>query len=842
MILKNSINRLLTYFLSEMSEFPAETRIKMEYLLRLNLAGIFLFLLLMASRAFGSSNIYLLAGDFNLLIIIILSLLMIKLNKPSIASGSIYLLPITTFFYYIVENQKTGTPISSESLFATLSFMIFGIMFIGVFAVKKMQIIIFGLLAMVTIFFHYLTIIYFQDSNLYDKESYNALFIAVLMILASSLLAFLIHRISTELFNTSERSHRQTETKYLSLFTNMMDGFSLQKVILNDEGMPVDSVFVEVNNAFERFVGKSREEIIGKNASDLFPGIASPESKWLKIFSEVALTGKEIRFEEYANRFKRWLDVYAFSPEPGYFIIIFRDITLSRETAEALRISERKNKAIIEALPDHIFIIDENGNMPEVLSDNETSGNNLRLHDKLSIHELSYPVETINRILSSARMALSIGTLQTIEYELSPDNETVYFEARLIALNTSRVLLVNRNITDRKLSEIRLVKAKEKAEESDRLKTAFLANMSHEVLTPMNAIMGFSQILSEESIPESERREFASLIRSSGHLLIGLINDIMDLSRIEAGDTKFNFSRFEIEPLLKELHDFYSNELNKAGKVGITFSWTIDQSSNLKEIESDRGRLQQVLSNLLDNAVKFTKSGYIKFGCESSVDGSFIFFVKDSGIGIPSEKHNLIFERFRQVEEDYDRTYGGTGIGLALVKKIVELLGGTISLDSAQGKGSEFRFSLNTFNSNTSSKYILPVEEPKFVQNFNWLGKTILITEDILTNFIFLQRVISNLNAKVLHAQNGKQAVELAESGEHIDLILMDLQMPEMNGIEAFKEIRRSQPAIKIILQTAYANKDEKNTYKNMGFNGFITKPIRVETLVALIDSILVPH
>jgi len=364
--------------------------------------------------------------------------------------------------------------------------------------------------------------------------------------------------------------------------------------------------------------------------------------------------------------------------------------------------------------------------------------------------------------------------------------------------------------------------------------------MSHEVLTPMNAIMGFSQILSEESIPENERTEFASLIRSSGHLLIGLINDIMDLSRIEAGETNFNITRFELKPLLKELHDFYSNELSKTGKTGITISWTLDENSNLNEIESDRGRLKQVLSNLLDNAVKFTSSGFIKFGCESSVDGSFIFFVKDSGIGIPGEKHNLIFERFRQVEEDYDRTYGGTGIGLALVKKIVELLGGTISLDSAPGKGSEFRFALNTINSNNSPKYILPVDEPKFVNDFNWSGKTIMITEDILTNFIFLQRVISNLNAKVLHAHNGKQAVEFAESGEQIDLILMDLQMPEMNGIEAFKEIRRSHPAIKIILQTAYANKDEKNTYTDMGFNGFITKPIRVENLISLINSVLV--
>jgi PAS domain S-box-containing protein len=823
-----------------MNEMPAETRIKMEYLLYFNLAGILLFFLLIALRLFGSSNIYLLAGDLNLLLIVLLSLLMIKLNKPTFASCSIYLLPISVILYHVIENQRLGIAITSDSLFATLAFLIFGIMFSGAFAIRKKQIVIFGLLALITLIFHY---VYMTNSPFGippDRENFTLLFAALLILFAALLAALLTRRISTELIKVSERSHRETETKYLSLFSNMMDGFSLQKVILNEEGKPINSVFVEVNDAFEQFAGRPRDEIIGKNASDIVPGVTSPESKWLKVFSEVALTGKEVRFEEYARHYKRWLDVYAFSPEPGYFITIFRDITLSRETAEALRISERKNKAIIEALPDHIFIIDEAGNMSEVLTESDTSGNKTNSGNKLSIYNLSYPVDTINRILASARLALSAGTLQTIEYSISPDGDTAYFEARLISLNGSQVLVVNRNITYRKLSEIKLVKAKEKAEESDRLKTAFLANMSHEVLTPMNAIMGFSQILSEESIAESERREFAGLIRTSGHLLIGLINDIMDLSRIEAGETNFNITQFELKPLLKELHDFYSNELIKAGKTGITLSWTLDESNNIREIESDRGRLQQVLSNLLDNAVKFTRSGFIKFGCESSVDGSFIFFVGDSGIGIPREKHNLIFERFRQVEEDYDRTYGGTGIGLALVKKIVELLGGTISLDSAPGRGSEFRFTLNTIHSNKSPKYILPVEEPKFVNDFDWSGKTILVTEDILTNFIFLQRVISNLNAKVLHAQNGRQAVELAESGEHIDLILMDLQMPEMNGIEAFNEIRQNQPGIKIILQTAYADKDEKSTYKKMGFNGFITKPIRVETLISLMNSVLV--
>jgi PAS domain S-box-containing protein len=819
---------------------PPETRKKMEYLLRFNLAGVLLFVLLAILRIFGTFNIYLLAGDLNLFLIMLLSSLMIRLNKPALASASIYLLPVSIFLYQIIENYKLGIPVTPDSLFATLAFLIFGIMFIGAFAVKKIQIAAFGILAVATLTFHFIFLITSPLGSPPDKDSFTMFFAAILVILTALIAAYQTRRITTELFVNSERSHRKTETKYLSLFTNMMDGVSLQKVILDDEGKPVNTTFIEVNNAFEKFVGKTHDEIIGKKASEIIPDITLPGSKWFRIFTDVALNGKEARFEEYAGYYRRWLDVYAFSPEPGFFISIIRDITISRETAEALRISEQKNKAIIEALPDHVFIIDENGNMPEVLSENGYIGNRKNLHDKLSIHELSYPAETINRILASAKMALSAGTLQTIEYEILREEETTYFEARLVALNIAQVLVVNRNITDRKQSEIRLVKAKEKAEESDRLKTAFLANMSHEVLTPMNAIMGFSQILTEETIPEGERREFAELIKTSGNLLIGLINDIMDLSRIEAGEIKFNITRLEIHPFLMELKDLYTIELANAGKTEIAISCDISGDNTTGEIESDRGRLQQVLSNLLDNAVKFTKSGFIKFGCETAADGSCSFFVKDSGIGIPKGKHKIIFERFRQVEEDYDRTYGGTGIGLALVNKIVELLGGSISLDSEPGKGSEFRFTIDTMKSNKSPKYIIPVKEQHLVQSFDWSGKTILITEDILTNFTFLQRVISNLNAKVLHAQNGRQAVEWVESKEPIHLILMDLQMPEMNGIEAFKAIKILNPEIKVILQTAYANKDEKDVYKEMGFNGFITKPIQIETLVSAIDKVLV--
>lgn len=833
-----AIEKLKSYFLKGVSEFPAEVKIRTTYLLLFNMAGILLMSTLLIVRIFAYQGAFILTGDLLLLSGLLLSLLFIRQNKPVTASAMIYMLPVSIIFYRVFHNYFYEVPVSYDDLFFTISLAEFGIIHMGTFSIRRNQILIYSLITASVLLIQTVFLAMRSPEQAVLPQNISILIISGLLLIASVLVLYYSRGVTFSMKLNSEHSHKQTESKYMSLFSNMMDMFSLQKIVLDENGKPTDSIIIEANDAFIRFTGLKRESIIGKKSSGIIPGLNSG-SGWLKAFGQVSLTGKETRFEEYSDYYQRWLDVYAFSPEKEHFITILRDVTLNRATDEALRLSERKNKAIIEALPDPIFIIDENGNLPEVLSDGKNSSADSSGANKLNIHDLSYPVETVNRILASVRMALSAGTQQTIEYDIPADGDRVYFEARLVALNPTHVLMVNRNITDRKLSEIKLVRAKEKAVESDRLKSAFLANMSHEVLTPMNAIMGFSQILNEESLSDSDRREFAALIRNSGQMLISLINDIVDLSRIEAGETKFNITRFEIDPLFGQLNNYYTNELVKAGKEDIRLSFYISSAGNPVEIECDRNRLQQILGNLLDNAIKFTKRGSIEAGCEVKENNRIEFYVKDTGIGIPLEKQGVIFERFRQVEEDYNRTYGGTGIGLALVKKLVELMGGNITLISEHGQGSEFRISLNLVTTQKPPKYILPVVETHEVQRYDWAGKTILVTEDIQTNYIFLERVISRLNARVLQAQNGAQALDLVKSGEKIDLILMDLQMPEMNGIEAFNLIRHYNPSIRIILQTAYATKDEKETYRDMGFDGFLTKPIQIEPLVAMINKVL---
>lgn len=833
-----AIQQLKSYFLNGLREFPAEVKIRTTYLFMFNLAGILLMSTLLIVRLFAYQGIFILTGDLILLASLLLSFVFIRRKKPVPASSTIYLLPFSIIFYRILHNHYHELPVSYDDLFFTISLAGFGIIHIGTFAIQRTQILIYSVISASVLSLQTVLLALRSPEQAALPENITIIIISGLLLIASVLILYYSRGINFTMKISSEQSHKQAESKYMSLFSNMMDMFSLQKIVLDENGKPTDSIIIEANEAFIRFTGLNRDSVIGKRGSGIIPGL-NAGSMWLKAFGQVALSGKETRFEEFSGYYQRWLDVYAFSPEKEHFITIVRDVTLNRATDEALRLSERKNKAIIEALPDPIFIIDENGNLPEVLSDGKQPAADNSGANRMNIHDLSYPVETVNRILASVRMALSAGTQQTIEYDIPAENERVYFEARLVALNPTHVLMVNRNITDRKLSEIKLVKAMEKAVESDRLKSAFLANMSHEVLTPMNAIMGFSQILNEESLNDSDRREFAALIRNSGQMLISLINDIVDLSRIEAGETRFNITRFEIEPLFAQLNSHYSNELIKAGKEDIRLSFQISPDGKPVEIECDRNRLQQILGNLLDNAVKFTKRGSIETGCDIKENNRIEFYVRDTGIGIPQEKQAVIFERFRQVEEDYNRTYGGTGIGLALVKKLVELMGGSISLISHHGQGSEFRISLNLVTTQKPPKYILPVAETHAEQRYDWAGKTILVTEDIQTNYIFLERVISRLNARVLQAQNGSQALDWVKSGEKIDLILMDLQMPEMNGIEAFNLIRHYNPSIRIILQTAYATKDEKETYRDMGFDGFLTKPIQIEPLVAMINKVL---
>lgn len=392
---------------------------------------------------------------------------------------------------------------------------------------------------------------------------------------------------------------------------------------------------------------------------------------------------------------------------------------------------------------------------------------------------------------------------------------------------------ISRNITERKLAEAELVKAKEKAEESDRLKTAFLHNISHEIRTPMNAIVGFSEYLNNPNL-EAERREYYTdiIIRSSNQLL-SIITDIVNIATIEAGQEKVHESQVELNSMLRLLYDQY---LLKAQKQNIFLSYKLGLDNSAATIVTDETKLTEILSNLLGNAIKFTKDGYVDFGYKQH--GALLeFYVKDTGIGIPKEMHNEIFERFRQVETSADRRFGGSGLGLSISKAYAKMLGGDIWVNSEQGHGSEFTFTIGYKRAEWNE-----IAEVSFTSGLDEaFGKsqTILIAEDEDYNFLLLQELLSILGVQIIRAKNGKEAVEICMSNTPIHLILMDIKMPEMDGYEATRRIKELRPNVTIIAQSAYTIESEKARALANGCSDFISKPFRQDTLLTKVKEVM---
>jgi PAS domain S-box-containing protein len=393
------------------------------------------------------------------------------------------------------------------------------------------------------------------------------------------------------------------------------------------------------------------------------------------------------------------------------------------------------------------------------------------------------------------------------------------------------------DITDRVDIIKDLHEAKIKAEESDRLKTAFLANMSHEIRTPMNAIIGFSELLNAELPADSNLIEYINQIQNSGRLLIKIIDDIIDIAKIESGELNIVIEKCEINNLLDDLHQHYQGII-KINNHPIIISLLKDSSVPVY-VHSDPFRIRQIFNNLLNNAIKFTSEGSIEFGYRLEKE-AIRFFVKDSGIGIPSIKHDIVFERFRQVDESMSRKFGGTGLGLSIVKNLAELLGGSINLVSEEGLGSEFTFTIPVKGIETGSVINTTSDElasQKFT--FTWGVRTLLIAEDNYASLQLLIHILKPTGIKIISASNGIEAVEKYINNNYIDIILMDIQMPFENGFEATKKIRKINSEVPIIAQTAYAMAAEQEMCKKAGCTDYLTKPIKKNELLNKIDKYL---
>lgn len=383
------------------------------------------------------------------------------------------------------------------------------------------------------------------------------------------------------------------------------------------------------------------------------------------------------------------------------------------------------------------------------------------------------------------------------------------------------------------ISNEKLLFLKDRMEESNRLKTAFIANMSHEFRTPMNGIIGFSELLkADEDIDEETRKKYFNIIQQSGRFLLNLVDDIIDISKIESKKLRLDYREFELSKMLDDLLSFFIAERDSQNKKDIKILLEKEYDYQDIVLYSDKNRIRQVLYNLLNNALKFTSKGFIKFGYYIE-QPKIVFFVKDSGIGLTDDEQEIIFEKFRQLEDYGTRRYGGSGIGLSLSRGIVENLKGEIWVDSEKDKGATFYFSipfqtLSNESSLTQSKLN--------TQQNEWPGKTILIVEDSIVSYQLLTKFLAKAKVSFLHAEDGISAVEMCKVNKQIDLVLMDVQLPLLNGLDAAKQIKTFRPDLPIIAQTANALVDDKKNIINAGCNDYIAKPINRSELYEKIN------
>ena len=512
-----------------------------------------------------------------------------------------------------------------------------------------------------------------------------------------------------------------------------------------------------------------------------------------------------------------------------------------RRHQDNLRITQEKQRRVFESSPDPMIVVDPSA---MILDFNSVFVEVFNVDPELAYGEKIFRFihrDDWRRAIQDFNQTWKSGYLKNLEYQIvRPDGMMFDGEASSGAIygpngKPESMVLILKNITERKDAERKLLEAKYKAEESDRLKTAFLSNMSHEIRTPMNAIVGFSDLLSDEGLSQDDRRDFVAQINQGADDLMRLIDDIIDIAKIEAGQVNVHIAECFVRDLFKELHLMFLQNIRRAGKDNVVMTLKWDWPVSDLAIYTDPFRLKQILVNLLGNAVKFTEEGEIVLGIEEHPEG-IRFYVKDSGIGIREEKQKVIFDRFMQGHETKTKLYGGTGLGLAISKNLTEILGGEIGLDSVSGVGSTFWFILprNEVPLKYEAALRTPVSELK-----SWKGKKILIAEDDHSNYYFLFEALKDTEVDILWSRDGEETLALFREHTDLDLVLMDINIPLINGYECTRIIKQERPDLPVVAQTAYAMSGEREISREAGCDDYLSKPIKVKELLNVIARLI---
>jgi PAS domain S-box-containing protein len=494
-------------------------------------------------------------------------------------------------------------------------------------------------------------------------------------------------------------------------------------------------------------------------------------------------------------------------------------------------------QAIIDTIPVMITIYD-----PEIKDiylnkavEHITGWTNEDAKEK-SIMELAYPDEVYRNEVSEFMASLESGFKDILMH--TKNGNCIETSWANVAITDGRQVGIGIDISQRKKMEKKLIKAKDKAVKLKNMQTSFIQNISHEVRTPMNSILGFTELLMKEYSSESAA-SFLKAIQYNSQQLLGLINDIVDISRADKNELTLQQEHVMLDEIIensaKQLYGL--KRTHNKESVDIKINKPLDESGIM--LYTDPQRLQQVITNLISNAIKYTDKGTIELGYELPANKDNVqIYIKDSGTGIPKKYHSRVFKRFHQFDPERKSRHGGTGLGLAICKQLVKLQGGSIGFDSKEGEGSTFYFTHPVSNEVLQSKNTSQKAAKKVDHSLNLEGKTILIAEDDQFSYMMLVSMLKDTNAKILHAPDGEKAKELISSA-HIDLALLDIRLPQISGFDLVKLIKSKNPRIPVIAQTANAMEEEKDQSLEAGFDHHAVKPISVTELHTLMRTYL---
>ncbi|MDP2338793.1 MAG: response regulator [Bacteroidota bacterium] len=665
---------------------------------------------------------------------------------------------------------------------------------------------------------------------------------------------------------TDKLAERENQYKFLcSQFEAILDhipGLVFYKDTKNN--------FVRVNKYLAEAHHTTKEELENKSLFELYPKEVA--QKYFEDDLDVISDGKpKLYFDEpwEKGNESRWVNTskIPFEDSEGKIIGIIGislDVTERKLAEEKLIQSEERYKRITEGLTDYLYtVIVKDGKAIETIHSEACKAvtgytpkefledPNLWINMVVP-EEKEFVAERASKLLEGKeqppiehRIVCKNGktrwVMDTTIPKFDADDRLVSYEGVIQDITTRKqaeFLLQAKNeeieVQNEKLnlSNTELIIAKEHAEESDRLKSAFLANMSHEIRTPMNGILGFTELLKEPDLTGENQQSYISIIEKSGERMLNIINDIISFSKIESGQMGVSISETNINEQIEYIHTFFKPEVEQKG-LQISYRNTLPAKEAI--IKTDREKIYAILTNLVKNAIKFTKTGSIKFGYEKN-DNHLQFSVTDTGIGIRPEQLKIVFERFRQGSESLNRSYEGAGLGLSISKAYVEMLGGKIWVESEEGKGSSFYFTL-PYDTQAEDKIdnknvVLADVEIKSVNQLK-----ILIAEDNEESEILLSLAVEKFSKNILKARTGIEAVETCRNNTDIDLVLMDVKMPEMDGYEATRHIRQFNKNLVIVAQTAFALTGDREKAIAAGCNDYISKPIRKDKLMEVIHK-----